>query len=91
MARYRFLATTAACVVAAAAPLFATVLVPAGLTELARDALTIVHGRVVDVRSQWADGRRRIETVVTLDVRAALKGQPGQTVSVLVPGGNMGR
>jgi len=76
---------------AARAPVLATVLVPADLNELAREALTIVHGRVVDVRSQWTDGRRRIETVVTVEVQAALKGQPGDTISVRVPGGDMGR
>jgi hypothetical protein len=80
-----------AALLAAAAPAVATVLVPAGFGELAREALTIVHGRVVDVRSEWVDGRKRIETVVTLDVQAALKGQPGRTVSVRVPGGDMGR
>jgi len=76
---------------AATAPALATVLVPADFNELAREALTIVHGRVVDVRSQWTDGRRRVETVVTLQVHSALKGQTGATVSVLVPGGEMGR
>jgi len=91
MARNPVIATVAAVVLAAAAPALATVLVPADFNELAREALTIVHGRVVDVRSQWTDGRRRIETVVTLQVHAALKGQPGDTVSVLVPGGEMGR
>ena len=91
MARKAVIATLAALLVAAAGPVLATVLVPADSSELAREALTIVHGRVVDVRAQWADGRRRIETVVTLEVRAALKGQPGGTVSVRVPGGEMGR
>jgi hypothetical protein len=91
MARQSVIATVAALFVAAAAPVIATVLVPADLHELAREALTIVHGRVVDVRSQWTEGRRRIETVVTLEVRATLKGQPGETVSVRVPGGDMGR
>lgn len=91
MARNPVIATVAAVLLAATAPALATVLVPADFNELAREALTIVHGRVVDVRSQWADGRRRIETVVTLQVHAALKGQPGDAVSVLVPGGEMGR
>lgn len=75
----------------AAAPAMATVLVPADMTELAREASVIVYGRVVDVRPQWADNRRRIETIVTLAVGEALKGQPGRHVSVRVPGGEMGR
>lgn len=91
MARKPSLPILAALVLAAAAPALATVLVPADLGELAREAVTIVHGRVVAVRSDWADGRRRIETVVTLEVRAALKGQPGETISLRVPGGDMGR
>jgi hypothetical protein len=91
MARNPVIATVAAVLLAATAPALATVLVPADFNELAREALTIVHGRVVDVRSYWTDGRRSIETVVTLRVHAALKGQTGDTISVRVPGGEMGR
>lgn len=69
----------------------ATVLVPADLDELAREATAIVHGRVVSVQGVWTAGRRSIETVVTLEVSTALKGQPGREVSLRVPGGELGR
>ena len=74
-----------------AASAAATVLVPADMTELAREAAAIVHGRVVSVQAVWTAGRRSIETVVTLEVTEALKGQPGREVSLRVPGGEMGR
>jgi hypothetical protein len=76
---------------ALAAPASATVLVPADLGTLARSAVAIVHGRVVDVRPEWVDGRRRIETVVTLDVEDSLKGGLSGTITFKVPGGVMGR
>lgn len=69
----------------------ATVVIPADLTELANNAQWIVRGEVVDVSGQWADNRRAIETVVTLQVEAALKGSPGETVTFRVAGGTLGR
>lgn len=73
------------------APARATVLVPADLVELSRDAAAIVHGTVTSVRPVWADGRRRIETVVTLDVAQSIKGGLTGTISFKVPGGELGR
>lgn len=69
----------------------ATVLVPATLGDLARDARVIASGRVVDVQPRWTPGRRTIETLVTLEVGEYLKGALGATVQFLVPGGEMGR
>ena len=74
-----------------AGPAGAAVLVPAELGELAREARAIVHGRVVSVEGVWTAGRRSIETVVTIEVSAALKGSPGREVSLRVPGGELGR
>lgn len=81
----------AAAVAAAVAPVRATVLVPADLTELSRSASAIVRGTVSLVRSEWADGRRRVETIVTVSVDQALKGGLTGDVSFKVPGGDMGR
>src|SRR5262249_51975851 len=69
----------------------ATVLVPAGLADLAREARSIARGRVVAVDVEWSDDRRTIETLVTLDVDAYLKGPLGQTLQFRVPGGSLGR
>lgn len=69
----------------------ATVLIPADLSELSRDASAIVRGTVSAVRTEWAEGRRRVETLVTLDVAQVLKGDPGRTLVFKVPGGVMGR
>jgi hypothetical protein len=72
-------------------PATATVLVPADLSELARDARAIVRGRVMRLDAQWTDDRRTIETVVTLEAEGYLKGSLGPTLQFRVPGGELGR
>lgn len=69
----------------------ATVIVPADLGTLSRDARAIARGRVVAVDAQWSDGRRGIETIVTLATEAYLKGGLGETIQFRVPGGLLGR
>jgi hypothetical protein len=69
----------------------ATVVVPADLQELSRRATTIVRGSVVSVESRWLEDRGSIETLVTLQAEAYLKGPLGQTVQFRVPGGQVGR
>jgi hypothetical protein len=69
----------------------ATVVVPAEFKEIVSGSELIAHGRVVDVRAEWADGRRRIDTVVTVSVLSWFKGGNQQTVSFVVPGGEIGR
>jgi hypothetical protein len=58
---------------------------------LVGEARAIVIGRVVALQPRWREGRRGIETVLTLDVERYLKGQFGPTVALAVPGGQMGR
>jgi hypothetical protein len=89
--RYKSLLAGAALVAALVPPASATVLLPGDLGDIARSATAIVRGTVVGVRSEWADGRRRIETVVTLRVSETFKGEMRGFVSVKVPGGVMGR
>jgi hypothetical protein len=69
----------------------ATVLVPIEFRELVRSAQAIVYGRVVDVRSEWVDGRRAVETFVTIEAAEYLKGSFGERVTFKVPGGQLGR
>jgi len=76
---------------ALASPAHATVLIGADLGELAHDAVAIARGRVAAVDAQWTPDRRTIETLVTLEVDAYLKGALGSTVQFLVPGGSLGR
>src|SRR3954465_6559529 len=72
-------------------PASATVLIPADLGELSRDALAIARGRVAALDTQWTEDRGTIETIVTLDVESYLKGGLGATVRFRVPGGTLGR
>ena len=69
----------------------ATVIVPAEFREIVTGSQAIIVGRVSDVRAEWADERRRIDTYVTVDVASQLKGAPESVVTFLVPGGQIGR
>lgn len=73
------------------AALHATVILPIEFRELVTIAPVIVHGQVVDVRADWADGRRSVETFVTIAVSEYLKGDLGERMTVRVPGGQLGR
>jgi hypothetical protein len=72
-------------------PVRATVIVPADLGELSRDARAIVRGRVAALDAQWTDDRGSIETIVTLEVESYLKGALGAILRFRVPGGELGR
>jgi len=78
-------------VLAMVAGVSATVIVPADFTEMVNGSQMVVHGRVIDVRSQMVGDRRTIESVVTVSVEESIKGQSGTTVFVRVPGGLVGR
>ena len=69
----------------------ATVEVPVEFGEMVQGSQLVVYGRVVEVRGQQTGDRRSIETIVTVAVAQALKGQPGETVSFRLPGGEFGR
>jgi hypothetical protein len=89
--RMLFIVTLFAALAVLAAPLRATVVVPADLGELARDARAIVRGRVLSVDGRWTEDRRTIETIVTLEAASYLKGALGSTLQFRVPGGDLGR
>jgi hypothetical protein len=86
----RRLLLCAVCVCVPAA-LRATVLIPIEFRELVTVSTAIVHGRVADVRAEWTDDRRNVETLVTIEAREYLKGDLGASVTVRVPGGQIGR
>jgi hypothetical protein len=71
--------------------LHATVIVPAEFREVVSGSSLIAYGRVIDVRAEWADGRRRIDSIVTVDVVSWFKGGDQSTLSFVVPGGEIGR
>jgi hypothetical protein len=85
----RFIALVALLVVAPG--LRATVLVPAEFREIVAGSQIIVYGRVADVRAEWSDDRRRIDTVVSVQAASYLKGGPAEVVTFRVPGGQIGR
>ena len=69
----------------------ATVILPIEFRELVTTSPVIVHGRVTDVRSAFIDGRRTVQTFVTVAAGEYLKGNLGEHVTFMVPGGEIGR
>ena len=79
----------AAALVAAAASLQASLIIPAEFREVVGGASLIVRGTVTDVRTITTP-ERRVESVATVAVASVLKGDVVSFVSVLVPGGAVG-
>jgi hypothetical protein len=77
--------------IAVGVPVSATVLIPAEFREIVSGSQIIVHGRVRHVQAEWTAGRRRIESVVTLDAASFYRGTAARTVTFRVPGGQIGR
>lgn len=71
------------------ASLSASVVVPLTLTQLTREAATIVDGVVADVRT--LAGPSGTERLVLIRVTATWKGAPDDTLYVRLPGGRLGR
>jgi len=82
-------AVTFACL--AAGTVRATVILPAEFREIVDHSQIIAYGRVVDAVAELSDDRKRIDTVVTVEVATYLKGGPGETLTFRVPGGQIGR
>ncbi|MCK8496427.1 MULTISPECIES: hypothetical protein [Myxococcus] len=60
------------------------------VTQLSQEADAVVHGVVRRVESRWSGDGRRIVTDIEVQVTDPLKGQPGSTVLVTQPGGEVG-
>ena len=69
----------------------ATVLVPAEFREIVTGADIIAYGRVVETTVEWSDDRKRVDTLVTMQIGTYLKGGRGDRLVFKVPGGTIGR
>ena len=74
-----------------AVPVGAVTVLPLTFEQLVNQSAAVVLGRVVDVRSDFTDDRRAIQSVVTVEVLRGLKGGGGETLAFVVPGGRAGR
>jgi hypothetical protein len=69
----------------------ATTLAPLSFEQLVNESAAVVYGRVIDVRSQWTEDRRLIESVVSIEILRGMKGAAPETMAFTVPGGQVGR
>ena len=69
----------------------ATTVIPLSFEQLVNESAAVVYGRVIDVRSQWTDDRRFIESVVSVEIIKGMKGGANDTIAFTVPGGQVGR
>lgn len=74
-----------------AIPGYATTVIPLGFEQLVNESQSVVYGRVLEVRAQWSDDRRFIESVVTFEILRGMKGGAGESITFTVPGGQVGR
>jgi hypothetical protein len=74
-----------------AAPASAVTVAPLTFEQLVNQSAAVVLGRVVDVRGDFTDDRRAIQSVVTVEVLRGIKGRSGGTLAFTVPGGRAGR
>jgi len=75
----------------AAMPAQATTVAPLSFEELVRRSSSVIYARVIEVRGQWTDDRRGIDSLVTVEVIKGLKGTAAAELTVTVPGGQVGR
>jgi hypothetical protein len=87
---HRFVSTLVICVLLGI-PGYATTVVPLSFEQLVNESVSVVYGRVTDVRPQWTDDRRFIESVVSIEILKGMKGAARNSVSFTVPGGQVGR
>lgn len=62
-----------------------TLAVALSLEDMTNQSDVIAIGNVLDTRSMWVD--RNLVTLATVSVGESLKGAPGETVTVVLPGG----
>ena len=72
-------------------PTQAVTVAPLSFEELVRQSSSVIYARVTDVRGQWTDDRRRIDSLVTVTVIKGLKGTSAAELTLTVPGGQVGR
>src|SRR5688572_16955826 len=87
----RALSVSLALTVGCLSTLTATVILPADFREIVAGSQIIVHGRVIDVRSEWMDDRSRMESYVTVESATLYRGSPASTLTFRTPGGQVGR
>ena len=73
-----------------AAPASLAIMTQATMADLTAGATGIVQGKVLSVISEWDPEGKTIFTYVTVDVSQWIKGSGPKTVTVRVPGGEVG-
>ena len=85
MRKVRVVVLCLLCVLAALPAVWATTAVERTESDMIQEASLIVIGRCASLQSQWVG--RTLVTLATIQVSETLKGSPGSTVTVVLPGG----
>jgi len=70
-----------------ASPARSTTVEQLSFERLVERAAVVFHGACTDVRAEWDGTGRRIQTRVTFAPAAVLKGQAGERLELVLPGG----
>jgi hypothetical protein len=60
------------------------------IEDLTSQAGIIAVGKVSGVRSEWNEDNTRIRSIATIIIGESLKGNPGSTLDITTPGGEVG-
>jgi hypothetical protein len=63
---------------------------PKKIVDLSKRSDIVAVGKVASLKSEWTPDKQRIETRVTLSVDEYVKGAAGNSMEVVVPGGEVG-
>lgn len=86
----RTLVSMVAVVCLLSVPAGAIVVAPMSFQHVVEQSLAVVYARVTAVDGRWTSDRRRIESVVMADALQYFKGDLGEQVRFVVPGGAAG-
>ncbi len=63
---------------------------PRKIVDLSKRSEIVAVGKVASLKSEWTPDKQRIQTRVTLSVNEYVKGAAGNSVELVVPGGEVG-
>jgi len=72
-------------------PAWSSTVAPADVTQIVASASAIVHATAISSASHWNEDHSLVVTDTRFRVHETLKGEPAATITVRVPGGQVGK